>query len=109
MNMARATGGSVGCPSGTFGVVPSLCWTGRIDMSNDSHVCHVCCCCCCPAATQAQGVGGRPVKYSGMGDVIRHTYSNEGLRGFYKVCLTGICLKHLCQAHVCGCDAACLA
>jgi hypothetical protein len=34
---------------------------------------------------QAQGVGGRLVKYSGMGDVFRQTYVNEGLRGFYKV------------------------
>jgi hypothetical protein len=34
---------------------------------------------------QAQGVGGRPVKYSGMADVFRQTYANEGLRGFYKV------------------------
>lgn len=33
---------------------------------------------------QAQGVGGRLVKYSGMGDVFRQTYVNEGLRGFYK-------------------------
>jgi hypothetical protein len=39
----------------------------------------------CPCALQAQGVGGRPVKYSGMADVFRQTYSNEGLRGFYKV------------------------
>jgi len=35
---------------------------------------------------QAQGVGGRPVKYSGMADVFRQTYANEGMRGFYKVC-----------------------
>lgn len=44
-----------------------------------------CCLCWCCCALQAQGVGGRPVKYSGMADVFRQTYSNEGLRGFYKV------------------------
>lgn len=33
---------------------------------------------------QAQGVGGRPVKYSGMLDVFAKTYQKEGLVGFYK-------------------------
>lgn len=33
---------------------------------------------------QAQGVGGRPLKYSGMADVFRQTWANEGLGGFYK-------------------------
>ena len=36
-------------------------------------------------ALQAQGVGGRPVKYSGMLDVFAKTYQKEGLVGFYKV------------------------
>eukprot|EP00879_Flechtneria_rotunda_P027629 GHRR01029605.1.p1 GENE.GHRR01029605.1~~GHRR01029605.1.p1 ORF type:complete len:218 (+),score=55.67 GHRR01029605.1:1316-1969(+) len=33
---------------------------------------------------QAQGVGGRPVKYSGMLDVFRQTLAKEGVVGFYK-------------------------
>lgn len=33
---------------------------------------------------QAQGAGGRPVKYSGMVDVIRKTVASEGVRGLYK-------------------------
>lgn len=33
---------------------------------------------------QAQGAGGRPVKYSGMFDVIRKTVASEGVRGLYK-------------------------
>lgn len=33
---------------------------------------------------QAQGVGGRPVKYQGMGDVLRQTLAKEGVRGLYK-------------------------
>lgn len=35
---------------------------------------------------QAQGVGGKPVKYTGMTDVLVKTYRNEGFRGLYKVC-----------------------
>lgn len=34
---------------------------------------------------QAQGIGGRPVKYDGMVDVLVKTYRNEGFRGLYKV------------------------
>lgn len=34
---------------------------------------------------QAQGIGGRPVKYHGMVDVLVKTYRNEGFRGLYKV------------------------
>lgn len=34
---------------------------------------------------QAQGIGGRPIKYSGMMDVLRKTVQNEGVRGLYKV------------------------
>ncbi|WIA17421.1 hypothetical protein OEZ85_014273 [Tetradesmus obliquus] len=33
---------------------------------------------------QAQGVGGRPIKYSGMADVFRQTMAKEGPLGFYK-------------------------
>ena len=33
---------------------------------------------------QAQGAGGRPVKYKGMLDVIRKTVASEGVRGLYK-------------------------
>lgn len=33
---------------------------------------------------QAQGAGGRPIKYSGMVDVIRKTVASEGVRGLYK-------------------------
>ncbi len=34
---------------------------------------------------QAQGIGGRPIKYRGMCDVLRKTVQNEGVRGLYKV------------------------
>lgn len=34
---------------------------------------------------QAQGIGGKPIKYAGMGDVLRKTVANEGVRGLYKV------------------------
>jgi hypothetical protein len=34
---------------------------------------------------QAQGVGGRPIKYSGMTDVFAQTIRKEGFRGLYKV------------------------
>lgn len=34
---------------------------------------------------QAQGIGGRPIKYAGMCDVLRKTVQNEGVRGLYKV------------------------
>jgi solute carrier family 25 phosphate transporter 23/24/25/41 len=30
---------------------------------------------------QAQGIGGRAVKYTGMGDVLSKTWQREGLRG----------------------------
>jgi len=33
---------------------------------------------------QAQGAGGRPIKYGGMVDVIRKTVTSEGVRGLYK-------------------------
>jgi solute carrier family 25 (mitochondrial phosphate transporter), member 23/24/25/41 len=33
---------------------------------------------------QAQGIGGAPVKYRGMGDVLRKAYRNEGIPGLYK-------------------------
>lgn len=33
---------------------------------------------------QAQGVGGRPIKYSGMTDVFAQTIRKEGVRGLYK-------------------------
>ena len=33
---------------------------------------------------QAQGAGGRPIKYDGMLDVIRKTVASEGVRGLYK-------------------------
>ena len=33
---------------------------------------------------QAQGAGGRPIKYDGMVDVIRKTVASEGVRGLYK-------------------------
>ena len=38
-----------------------------------------------PPLPQAQGIGGRPIKYSGMLDVLRKTVQNEGVRGLYKV------------------------
>ena len=41
---------------------------------------------CC---TQAQGVGGKPLKYHSMSDVIRKTMKNEGVLGLYKVRLAG--------------------
>jgi len=34
---------------------------------------------------QAQGIGGKPIKYTGMCDVLRKTVQNEGVRGLYKV------------------------
>ena len=34
---------------------------------------------------QAQGVGGNPIKYSGMVDVFSQTLRNEGVAGLYKV------------------------
>lgn len=34
---------------------------------------------------QAQGVGGKPMKYGGMTDVLCKTYRHEGFRGLYKV------------------------
>jgi hypothetical protein len=40
---------------------------------------------------QAQGVKGIPIKYSGMADVFRQTYRNEGVRGFYKVRCVCVC------------------
>lgn len=33
---------------------------------------------------QAQGMGGAPLKYNGMFDVIRKTVQHEGIRGMYK-------------------------
>lgn len=33
---------------------------------------------------QAQGVGGAPLKYGGMVDVVRQTLAREGVRGLYK-------------------------
>lgn len=33
---------------------------------------------------QAQGAGGRPIKYVGMLDVIKKTLASEGVRGLYK-------------------------
>lgn len=40
---------------------------------------------------QAQGVGGRPIKYSGMADVFRQTMAKEGPLGFYKVGDSCVC------------------
>ena len=34
---------------------------------------------------QAQGYDGRPVKYSGMIDVLQKAFRHEGIRGLYKV------------------------
>jgi solute carrier family 25 phosphate transporter 23/24/25/41 len=34
---------------------------------------------------QAQGVGGNPIKYSGMLDVFSQTLKKEGVIGLYKV------------------------
>ncbi|KAK2077684.1 hypothetical protein QBZ16_004530 [Prototheca wickerhamii] len=39
---------------------------------------------------QAQGVGGKPVRYSGMVDVLRQTVRNEGVRGLYKGAATNL-------------------
>ncbi|PSC68761.1 Calcium-binding mitochondrial carrier S [Micractinium conductrix] len=39
---------------------------------------------------QAQGIGGRPIKYRGMMDVLRKTVANEGVRGLYKGSLTNL-------------------
>eukprot|EP00891_Asterochloris_glomerata_P006722 jgi/Astpho2/6722/Aster-06741 len=33
---------------------------------------------------QAQGIGGKPMKYKGMTDVLSRTYRNEGMRGLYR-------------------------
>ena len=33
---------------------------------------------------QAQGMGGVPLKYTGMFDVIRKTVQHEGIQGMYK-------------------------
>lgn len=33
---------------------------------------------------QAQGMGGVPLKYTGMFDVVGKTLQNEGVRGLYK-------------------------
>ena len=38
----------------------------------------------CFLPVQAQGMGGVPLKYTGMFDVIRKTVQNEGIRGMYK-------------------------
>lgn len=40
---------------------------------------------------QAQGVGGRPLKYVGMVDVLQKTYRLEGFRGLYKGSLPNLC------------------
>lgn len=39
---------------------------------------------------QAQGIGGKPIKYTGMIDVFRKTVQNEGVRGLYKGSLTNL-------------------
>jgi solute carrier family 25 (mitochondrial phosphate transporter), member 23/24/25/41 len=39
---------------------------------------------------QAQGIGGKPPKYTGMYDVLAKTYRNEGVRGLYKGSLTNL-------------------
>lgn len=49
--------------------------------------------------TQAQGVGGIPIKYSGMADVFQQTYRNEGIRGFYKVGCCAAAAVLLCCEH----------
>lgn len=43
---------------------------------------------------QAQGVGGNPIKYSGMLDVFSQTLRNEGPAGLYKVQGGGLANKH---------------
>lgn len=40
---------------------------------------------------QAQGMGGTPMKYHGMVDVLVKTVRNEGVRGLYKGSLTNLC------------------
>lgn len=39
---------------------------------------------------QAQGMGGRPSKYTGMVDVLSKTYRKEGFRGLYKGAMTNL-------------------
>ena len=39
---------------------------------------------------QAQGIGGIPSKYTGMMDVLKKTYGNEGFIGLYKGSLTNL-------------------
>ena len=39
---------------------------------------------------QAQGIGGTPLKYNGMTDVLRKTYQKEGFRGLYKGSMTNL-------------------
>lgn len=39
---------------------------------------------------QAQGIGGKVLKYKGMTDVLRKTYNKEGFRGLYKGSLTNL-------------------
>jgi solute carrier family 25 (mitochondrial phosphate transporter), member 23/24/25/41 len=39
---------------------------------------------------QAQGIGGRPVKYKGMMDVLTKTVKNEGFFGLYKGSMTNL-------------------
>jgi len=39
---------------------------------------------------QAQGIGGKILKYKGMTDVLRKTYMKEGFRGLYKGSLTNL-------------------
>lgn len=39
---------------------------------------------------QAQGIGGKVLKYTGMTDVLRKTYRKEGFRGLYKGSLTNL-------------------
>lgn len=39
---------------------------------------------------QAQGVGGKPLKYLDMTDVIQKTVTNEGFFGLYKVRIVAV-------------------
>ncbi len=39
---------------------------------------------------QAQGIGGKPLKYHGMVDVLWKTYKKEGFRGLYKGSMTNL-------------------
>jgi solute carrier family 25 phosphate transporter 23/24/25/41 len=39
---------------------------------------------------QAQGIGGKPLKYNGMVDVLWKTYKKEGFRGLYKGSMTNL-------------------